>query len=311
MGIILQSARFHLTVAKRNQIPPASVPEIAFAGRSNSGKSSAINRLCQRKRLAFASKTPGRTQALNYFALGPDGQAPEGFLVDTPGYGYASVPLEVKHDWQGLAGWYLRERRTLAGVVLMLDCRRLLTPMDADLLGWVPPDVPRLILITKADKLKRQAQRKTLTQIQDQYLQIQPRAAATFLLFSSVSGQGVDEARAQIGEWLESGPRLEGAQPGVKAVDSGDADPVTTHASQRRRPEKPGSKATAGRPGNKDQKSSGARVGPRKAKHGQNSDKPVDDSTRRQRRPKKNPMKGSPGSKPVNRGARSGRRSGR
>jgi GTP-binding protein len=203
VGSGLQSARFYTTVAKRNQIPPAQVPEVAFAGRSNAGKSSAINRICQRKRLAFASKTPGRTQALNYFAIGPENQPEQAFLVDTPGYGYASVPQEVKKDWQGLAGWYLNKRENLAGLVLMVDCRRLITQLDADLLNWVPAHVNRLILVTKADKLKQQAQRKTLTQIQDQYFELQPDTAATFLLFSSTKGQGVEQARSVIEEWLE------------------------------------------------------------------------------------------------------------
>ena len=281
MGIALQTARFHVTVAKRSQIPAASVPEIAFAGRSNSGKSSAINRLCQRRRLAFASKTPGRTQALNYFALGPDNASPQAFLVDTPGYGYASVPVAVKQDWQGLAGWYLRHRRCLVGMVQMLDCRRLLTQMDADLLGWVPAEVPRLILVTKADKLKKQAQRKTLGQIQDMYQQLYPDTAATFLLFSSVNGQGVEPARNLLSEWLD------------EAADTAD---TTAPAPEEQVAESPGPDKTRG-----DQP-----AGRRRTQSGQG-----DPAGAGRRRPKKNPMKGSPGSKPVNRGARSGRRSGR
>jgi len=242
VGSGLQSARFYTTVAKRNQIPPAQVPEVAFAGRSNAGKSSAINRICQRKRLAFASKTPGRTQALNYFAIGPENQPEQAFLVDTPGYGYASVPQEVKKDWQGLAGWYLNKRENLVGLVLMVDCRRLLTQLDADLLNWVPADVNRLILITKADKLKQQAQRKTLTEIQDQYFELQPDTAATFLLFSSTKGQGVEQARSVIEEWLVEAPPIEAKSP------SEPARPPHDEPTQRRRAKKnpvdnaPGSK---------------------------------------------------------------------
>lgn len=205
MGFGLQSARFHTTVAKRSQIPPANVPEVAFAGRSNSGKSSAINRLCQRKRLAFASKTPGRTQALNYFALGPEDQPAQAYLVDTPGYGYAAVPGDVKRQWQDLAGWYLVNRPTLRALVLMIDCRRLLTDKDVDLLHWTPPEVERLILVTKADKLKQQARQRTMLQIQDQYAQAAADTPASFLLFSSVSGLGLDAARQQILDWLVTG----------------------------------------------------------------------------------------------------------
>ncbi|MEZ5742075.1 MAG: ribosome biogenesis GTP-binding protein YihA/YsxC [Burkholderiaceae bacterium] len=198
----LQSARFSTTVAKASQLPRSSLPEVAFAGRSNSGKSSAINKLCRRNRLAFASKTPGRTQALNFFAIGPDEQ-PDGYLVDTPGYGYAAVPLAVKHGWQHLAGWYLRNRPCLQGVVLMIDCRRTLTAMDIDLLQWMPEGIPRLLLITKADKLGRMAQQKTLDIIQQQYMQSVPALAASFLLFSSSSGQGVEQARSLIESWFE------------------------------------------------------------------------------------------------------------
>lgn len=287
MGTALQTARFQVTVAKRHQIPPETVPEIAFAGRSNSGKSSAINRLCQRRKLAFASKTPGRTQALNYFALGPTDASPHAFLVDTPGYGYASVPLAVKQDWQGLAGWYLRERRSLAGVVLMLDCRRQLTQMDADLLGWVPPDIPRLILVTKADKLKKQAQRKTLGQIQDTYQALFPDTAAVFMLFSSLNGQGVDEARGLIDEWLEmAGHPVEADRASTATPAAGTPAEETANAGNRHTTQKPG-KASSDPPA------------------------PRPKAGTRRSRTKKNPMKASPGSKPVNRGARSGRRSGR
>ena len=103
---ILLTARFHTTVAKTAQLPRTGLPELAFAGRSNSGKSSAINAICQRRRLAFSSRTPGRTQALNFFAIGPQ-EAPAAFLVDTPGYGYAVAPQEVRGAWDALAGAYL------------------------------------------------------------------------------------------------------------------------------------------------------------------------------------------------------------
>ena len=219
----LESARFFTTVAKRTQVPRDGRPEVAFAGRSNAGKSSAINTLCRRNRLAFASKTPGRTQALNYFGIGPADAEPAAFLVDTPGYGYAAVPMEVKKDWQGLAGWYLRERHELVGLVLMVDCRRLLTQRDLDLLGWVPDGVQRLLLLTKADKLGRQAQRAALLQVQDQYAATRPNASASMLLFSSNSGQGVPEARALIEGWFRA---AEPARPHDDAPTSASPQPT-------------------------------------------------------------------------------------
>ncbi|MEI6546411.1 MAG: ribosome biogenesis GTP-binding protein YihA/YsxC, partial [Burkholderiales bacterium] len=134
---LLLTARFHTTVALLHQMPREGLLEVAFVGRSNAGKSSAINVLCNRRRLAFASRTPGRTQALNYFAVGPVDQA-VAYLVDTPGYGYASAPLETKRGWDQLAGEYLSSRPQLAGTVLMADIRRKLTDLDRRLLAWVP-----------------------------------------------------------------------------------------------------------------------------------------------------------------------------
>lgn len=202
MGHGLQSARFHTTVVKLAHLPDLVRPEVAFAGRSNAGKSTAINKLCQRNRLAFASKTPGRTQALNYFAIGPVDEI-HGFVVDTPGYGYAAVPEAVRRAWRPLAGEYLRTRDSLAGLVLVLDCRRELTERDADLLAWVAPDVPRLLLITKADKLTRFAQQQTLKRIQSQYQEVMPDVAASLLLFSATSGQGIEAARGLIDSWFD------------------------------------------------------------------------------------------------------------
>ncbi|MFK7963527.1 MAG: ribosome biogenesis GTP-binding protein YihA/YsxC [Burkholderiaceae bacterium] len=205
MGHGLQSARFHITVAKLNQCPRTNLPEVAFAGRSNAGKSSAINKLCQRNRLAFSSKTPGRTQALNYFAVGPEDE-PTGFLVDTPGYGYAAVPEEVKKQWQPLAGNYLRVREPLTGVVLMVDCRRELTDKDLDLLDWVPEQVNRLLLITKADKLSKSAAQKTLKNVKAQYEDAMPDLPASFMLFSASKNQGIEPARKLIEQWLAPEP---------------------------------------------------------------------------------------------------------
>lgn len=201
MGPGLQSARFFTTAAKLSQCPSTDLPEVAFAGRSNAGKSTAINKLCQRNRLAFSSKTPGRTQALNYFAIGPEDD-PTGFLVDTPGYGYAAVPEAVKRQWQPLAGSYLRVREPLVGVVLMVDCRRELTEKDMDLLEWVPTHVARLLLITKADKLGKSAGAQTLRRVQAQYREAMPHTPANFVLFSASKGLGIEPARQLIEQWL-------------------------------------------------------------------------------------------------------------
>jgi GTP-binding protein len=133
------------------------VPEVAFAGRSNAGKSSAINTLAGRRRLAFASKTPGRTQLINFFSI-----ASGAYLVDLPGYGYAGVPLPVRAHWESLVGEYVGKRESLAGVVVVMDARHPLTPLDRQLLDWLTPAGRRVhVLLTKADKLSKQAAQST------------------------------------------------------------------------------------------------------------------------------------------------------
>ncbi|MEZ5653427.1 MAG: ribosome biogenesis GTP-binding protein YihA/YsxC [Burkholderiaceae bacterium] len=202
MGARLQTARFSVTVVRMRDLPRDPLPEVAFAGRSNAGKSSAINRLCERRRLAFPSKTPGRTQALNYFAVGP-AEAASGYLVDTPGYGYAAVPQELKYGWQALAGSYLRQRDNLTGVVLMVDCRRGLGGKDSELLDWIRPDCACLILLTKADKLSRMQQGKALDALQRAYAGQHAARPVSMLLFSAQTGLGVEAARSVIESWLE------------------------------------------------------------------------------------------------------------
>lgn len=198
---VLLTARFHTTVAQTRQLPPGGLPEIAFAGRSNAGKSSAINALCQRRRLAFSSRTPGRTQALNFFAVGPV-DAPCAFLVDTPGYGYAAAPQAVRGTWDALAGRYLGQRAALRGVVLTVDSRRLITDLDRKLLGWLAPDLPVLVLLTKSDKLgfaeRRAATRKAVAQLAE----LRPKADVSVIAFSVTERLGLEEARAAIGQWL-------------------------------------------------------------------------------------------------------------
>jgi len=197
---LLPTARFATTVAKLAQLPRDGLPEIAFVGRSNAGKSSAINALCRRKRLAFASKTPGRTQALNCFALGPESApAPVALIVDTPGYGFAAAPLEVKRGWDQLAGRYLQIREALAAVVLVLDVRRGVTELDRALLRWLRPGVPVLVILTKSDKLGRAEQRKALDGVEAALREARLPNPISLLAFSSTTGLGVEQARA----WLD------------------------------------------------------------------------------------------------------------
>lgn len=194
---LFANAVFTLSAAKLTDLPPPSGAEIAFAGRSNSGKSSAINTLAGRTRLAFVSKTPGRTQLINFFRL----QCGD-FLVDLPGYGYADVPEEIQRQWQGVLSAYLTRRKNICGLVLIMDARRPLTELDRQMLEWFgPTGKPIHILLTKADKLTRtealkvlQATRKELAPWADQ---------VSVQLFSSLKKTGGEEAEKVIGRWLE------------------------------------------------------------------------------------------------------------
>jgi GTP-binding protein len=182
-------------------LPPADLPEIAFAGRSNVGKSSAINALARRKRLAFVSKTPGRTQTINFFDLSGCGR-----LVDLPGYGYARVPQAVRAQWDLLVGGYLGSRAALAGVVLLMDARHPFTAHDEHLLQWLRPSGRRLlVLLSKCDKLSRQERSRTLKSARARLAR--EGEAAEALLFSSLSGEGVEEARALLDAWLRAARR--------------------------------------------------------------------------------------------------------
>lgn len=179
-------------------MPPEDVPELAFAGRSNVGKSSAINALAGRRRLAFVSKTPGRTQTINFFDL-----AGLGRLVDLPGYGYARVPQEIRAQWDQLVGGYLGSRGALAGVVVLMDARRPFTEHDQHLLQWLRPAGRRLlVLLSKCDKLSRAERAKVLKAARSRLER--DAHGAEVLLFSSQSGEGVEQARALLDGWLRA-----------------------------------------------------------------------------------------------------------
>ena len=179
-------------------LPPPDAPELAFAGRSNVGKSSAINALARRRRLAYVSKTPGRTQTINFFDLGGRGR-----LVDLPGYGYARVPQAVRAQWDQLVGGYLETRAALAGIVVLMDARRPFTPPDEHLLAWLRPAGRRLlVLLAKSDKLARSAREAALRSVRVRLESSDPDAQA--LLFSSHSGEGVEAARALLEDWLRA-----------------------------------------------------------------------------------------------------------
>ena len=187
-GFDLRAAKYVLSVHDPRELPPPRAPEIAFAGRSNAGKSSAINTLTGRRRLAFVSKTPGRTQLINFFSVGRDA-----YLVDLPGYGYAGVPGEVRRHWEGLVGGYIAERASLAGVVIVMDARHPLTALDLQLIEWLRSAArPVHVLLTKADKLSRQAAQATLARVRRELSGECP--GATVQLFSSLKDEGVAEA---------------------------------------------------------------------------------------------------------------------
>jgi GTP-binding protein len=197
-GTLLQQAQFAFGAAALSQLPPDHCVEVAFAGRSNAGKSSAINALTNRRKLAFVSKTPGRTQQINYFGLDAGR-----FLVDLPGYGYAKVPGALQLEWQRVLTAYLQTRRSLRGLVIIMDARHPLTPLDVRMLDWfAPTGKPVRVLLSKADKLTRQEQAKQLRLVSQTLSATHPHSSAQ--LFSSVTRLGVDEARAFVEAMLEA-----------------------------------------------------------------------------------------------------------
>ena len=186
------------------ELPPEGPPEIAFAGRSNVGKSSVINALLGRRNLARASKTPGRTQTINFYCLGQEAR-----FVDLPGYGFARAPLALRAHWQSLVGGYLAQRASLSAVVLVMDARRPLTALDLQLVAWLE-GVPLIALLSKADKLSRSEQAQALHAAR---LHL---PAAPVALFSSVTRQGVEEIRDLLQRSLQAGRHNK--KPPVKGI---------------------------------------------------------------------------------------------
>ena len=204
----MHTARFLTTAPQLHFLPPLDVPEIAFVGRSNAGKSTCINTLTQQKQLAFASKKPGRTQHINLFALGKQ-NVMDAVLTDLPGYGYAAVPKQDKIRWQRVMANYLVTRENLTGIVLLCDPRLGLTELDEILLDVIRPRVEAglkfLVLLTKSDKLTRVEANKVLSIVRLQ------AGGGQVKLFSALKKQGVDEVAQLLWQWAHP------AQPAAKA----------------------------------------------------------------------------------------------
>ncbi|MEY8876882.1 MAG: ribosome biogenesis GTP-binding protein YihA/YsxC [Leptothrix sp. (in: b-proteobacteria)] len=210
------TARFLTTASQLDQLPAHDLAEVAFVGRSNAGKSTAINTLAQQRQLAFASKTPGRTQHINLFEVGPKG-APHALWTDLPGYGYAAVSKSAKLRWQAVMADYLSKRRNLGGVVQMVDSRHGFTPLDLQLLNFVMPrvasgEVKLLVLLTKADKLNRKEAAESLRQVQQQLGEMTTEQADVGVcLFSALKLQGVGDVAEVLREWCLSAHAISAA----------------------------------------------------------------------------------------------------
>jgi len=209
-AISYRRARFTISAPSLRECPADQGAEVAFAGRSNAGKSSAINRLTENKKLARTSKTPGRTQQINFFELGEQQR-----LVDLPGYGFAKVPPEVKRKWEKHLEEYLRQRQCLRGLVLLMDIRRPLGAFDSTMLAWaIESEMPVRILLTKADKMSSGAAKTELLKVRKQLLSYGGQAQAQ--LFSALKGTGLEELREQLDVWLAA---AEDAEP-IEQEDS-------------------------------------------------------------------------------------------
>ena len=196
---LFQNAIFFTTVNHLKDLPDTPA-EIAFVGRSNAGKSSAINTLTNHVRLAYVSKTPGRTQHINFFEL-ENGN----FMVDLPGYGYAQVPEAIRTHWVKLLGDYLQQRRQLIGLILIMDSRHPLKALDIQMLDFFHiTGRPVHILLSKADKLSKNDQIKTLAAVKKSLKPYTDRQKISVQLFSSLKKQGMDEVNQVVGSWFDA-----------------------------------------------------------------------------------------------------------
>lgn len=198
---LFQNAQFFTTVNHLKDLPETSA-EIAFVGRSNAGKSSAINTLCNHVRLAYVSKTPGRTQHINFFRL-----SNQHFMVDLPGYGYAQVPEAIRTHWVKLLGDYLQKRKQIIGLILIMDARHPLKPLDKQMLEFfATTGRPVHILLSKADKLSKNEQNKTLSLVKQSLQVLMEKQEISVQLFSSLKKTGIDEVEKVVGEWFSRLP---------------------------------------------------------------------------------------------------------
>ena len=212
MNNLFQNAKFFTTVYHLKDLPNTPA-EIAFVGRSNAGKSSAINTLCSHVRLAYVSKTPGRTQHINFFEL-----ANGNFMVDLPGYGYAQVPEAIRAHWVKLLGDYLQTRPQLIGLVLIMDVRHPMKPLDIQMLDFFAlTGRPVHILLSKADKLSKNEQIKALAAVKKALKPFMERQTVSVQLFSSLKKQGVDEVNSVVSGWFDdfSSTRFQAADNGA------------------------------------------------------------------------------------------------
>jgi len=192
-----QKAFFLLSAADVAQLPPDQGVEVAFVGRSNAGKSSVLNRVTRNKGLARVSKTPGRTQLVNTFVLDDNRR-----LIDLPGYGYAKVPLAIKHKWQKTVDEYIRERESLKGLILIMDIRHPLRELDVQLLEYCDQrGLPVHIVLNKMDKISKSAAAATLLEVKAALVGF--RNSVSFQLFSALKNIGIDELHAQLNRWYD------------------------------------------------------------------------------------------------------------
>ena len=198
-SVSFNSARFLISASRLDECPPDFGAEIAFAGRSNAGKSSALNTITTNGKLARTSKTPGRTRLINFFTLNREGCR----LVDLPGYGYAKVSRDMKDDWQKHLGHYLNDRRSLRGLVLVMDIRHPLTDFDQMMVDWCEHNrLPLMILATKADKLKFGQAKTAMLGIEKKLKGV--ACLEHLIMFSATSKRGVEECRDALTGWLEA-----------------------------------------------------------------------------------------------------------